>query len=175
MSSSGKQLRPYQFKKGQSGNPSGGKAHNKEIKLIKRLTNIEVAELGALILQKNITALRDIAEDAKNNPDSKHSSLKSIMAMIAVKAFAKGDAHSLDAILNRTAGKVPDKIHLTGKDGGPIRSAATDMTPEDRKAALAQLRLQLDETDEEAVESSPSSIGFDEPLEPISEDDDLGF
>lgn len=151
------------FKKGQSGNPLGGQLHNKEIKLIRRLTNIEVAELGALILKKNITALRAIAEDSKANPNSKHSSLKAIMAMIAVKAFAKGDATSLNAILDRTAGKVPDKLHLTGRDGGPIESRST-LSPEERRAQIERLRRQLDETEDDEA-----------PPEPVSEDDDLGF
>lgn len=130
----------YWFKPGQSGNPLGAKLHDPVMRAIKRLTRAEVAEIGALIVSKNISKLKEIVEDAKGNDDSKHSALKVWIATIAIKGISKGDAHALDVLLNRLVGKVKDEIELTGKEGGPIRSLVGSMTKEERLAELRRLR-----------------------------------
>lgn len=130
----------YQFKKGQSGNPLGARLHNPELRAIKRLTRAEVAEIGTLIVSKNITKLKAIVKDAQKNPDSAHSALKVWIAMVALKGMTKGDAHAMDVLLNRLVGKVKDEIELTGKEGGPIRQLVGQMTPEERKAELNRLK-----------------------------------
>lgn len=137
------------FKPGQSGNPLGGKLHNPELRAIKRLTAHEVAEIGTLIISKNLTKLRAIVKDAKDNPDSKHSGLKSWIAMVAIKGISKGDAHALDVLLNRLVGKVKERIELTGEDGGPVRQLVGSMTPEERKAELRRLRKMRQEAGED--------------------------
>ena len=67
------------FQKGQSGNPLGGKLHNPELRAIKRLTSAEVAEIGSLVVKKNLVGLKAVA----NDPES--SALKVWMASIAIR------------------------------------------------------------------------------------------
>lgn len=138
-----------QFKKGQSGNPLGGKLANPELRAIKRLTSIEVAEIGKLVISKNSAKLKAMIEDSANNPESKHSALKIWIATVAYKGIKKGDAHALDILLNRLIGKVKDKIEITGGDGGPIRQKVEAMTPDERKAELRRLRLARKEAGKE--------------------------
>lgn len=107
------------FVKGQSGNPRGAAAHNKELKQLRRLTNDEIASVGSLIMDRNLNGLKEIV----NNPDS--SVLRTWMAMIAIKATQKGDAQALNVLLDRIAGKVKDSLQLTGKDGGAIDIASS--------------------------------------------------
>lgn len=123
-----------QFKPGQSGNPQGGKLHNPELRAIKRLTSAEVAEIGSLIVKKNIAGLQAVAKD----PES--SALKVWMAAIAIKGIKSGDASKLDVLLNRITGKVKERIELSGEDGGPIRSVVGNMTKEERLAEIRRLR-----------------------------------
>lgn len=96
------------FKPGQSGNPSGAAAHNKEIKAIRRMTKEDVAEIGALILGGNLEKLKAIKEDTQA------SVLKVWFASVAVKAIVKGDPAALNTILNRIIGKVPEELQHSG-------------------------------------------------------------
>lgn len=127
------------IKKGEVRNPLGGRAHDQTDKLIRRLTQAEIADIGTLVIAKNITKLRDIIRDAQKNPDSKHSALKVWMAAVAIKAMQKGDAHSMDVLLNRIAGKVKDHVEVTGSNGGPVRSIVGAMSKEERQAELKRL------------------------------------
>lgn len=110
------------FPKGVSGNPLGGKMHNKELKAIRRLTAVEVAEIGGMILQNNLAALKAIAKD----PDA--SVLKTMIASVAVKTIEKGDAHALDKLLDRLIGKVRDEIKVTSV-GNPLVTAQVVVLP----------------------------------------------
>lgn len=128
------------FKKGVSGNPTGSKPQSQIATAIKRLTAAEVAEIGTIIVSKNIPKLREILRDAKTNPNSKHSILKVWIAQVAFKGLTKGDPHALDVLLNRLIGKVKDQIELTGQNGGPVRQIVGAMTQEERLAELKILR-----------------------------------
>lgn len=144
-----KSIAPFKFKKGQSGNPQGGRLHDPFTRMIKRLTSAEVAEVGGLIIKKNITALKSIIEDAKMNPDSKHSALKVWISTIAIKGITKGDAHALDVLLNRLIGKVKDRIELTGEEGGSVKMLVGAMTPEERERELKRLRQMREDAGED--------------------------
>lgn len=139
----------YQFKKGQSGNPLGGKLHNPVLRAIKRLTAAEVAEIGALILSKNFNGLKKLVEDAKSNDASKSSALKTWIATVAMKGIAKGDAHALDVLLNRLIGRSKEVIELTGAGGGPVRSLVGSMSKAEKIAELRRLRKLRKENREE--------------------------
>lgn len=128
------------FKKGQSGNPLGRSLADPHLRAIARLTAAEVAEIGTLVVSENISKLKTIIQDAKENPDSKHSGLKVWIATVAIKGISRGDAHALDTLLNRLVGRVKQEIEVSGKDGGPIRQKVEAMTPEERKAELRELR-----------------------------------
>lgn len=140
MSDSGRNEKGH-YVKGHSGNPLGSQLHDPELKKLKRLTSAEVAEVGTLILSKNLKALKDIVKDAMKNKDSQHSALKAWFAAIAVKAIETGNATSLDPLMNRITGKVKERIELSGADGGPI--AYTEMTPEQLKEKRDKLRARV--------------------------------
>lgn len=136
------------FKKGQSGNPEGGRAHNPELRRIKRVTQAEVAEIGSLIVGKDLNALKQIVADAKSGA-KKHSALKLWMATVAIKGITSGDSHRLNALLDRVVGKVKEKIELTGHGDGPIRSITTTMTKEERLLEIKRLAKARKECDDD--------------------------
>lgn len=133
----------HRFKKGVSGNPLGAKLHNPELRAIKRLTAAEVAEIGALVVSKNLVALKAVIE----NPNA--SALKVWMATIAFRGIKSGNAKSLDILLNRLIGRTTEKIQISGSDGGPIRSIVGAMTKEERAEELARIRKARKEAGED--------------------------
>lgn len=120
------------FKKGQSGNPLGGKLHNPAIRAIKRLTNDEIADIGSMLLAGDVKTLEKIARSKKETP------LRAMIAAVSVKAINSKDSYALDTILNRVAGKVPSSVNLANPDGSFQR--ALGMTPEERAVAIAALQ-----------------------------------
>lgn len=97
-----------QFKKGQSGNPLGGKLQDPQLRMIRHLTKVELIEIGNLVIKNNIDELKAISKD----PNA--SVIKVMIAAVSVKVIEKGDMHSLDVLLNRLIGKVKEEIHTTG-------------------------------------------------------------
>lgn len=112
------------WKPGQSGNPQGGKKHKNLRKKILELNNQELKELGDLIILGNLRGLEEIVNDAKTDDKGgtrkKYSVLTTWIANAAVKAISKGDLYSLDVLLNRLVGKVPQPIKAehSGSVGG---------------------------------------------------------
>lgn len=103
-------LRP--FKKGQSGNPEGGRLHNPEIKLIKRLSEKELVEVATFILGSKVNQIK---------ARMKHPSTTVLQGMVlglAVKAMSKGDASSFNALMDRLLGKVKENVNFSGSVGG---------------------------------------------------------
>lgn len=129
-----KAAEPFKFKKGQSGNPEGGRLHDPEIRAIKNLTRRELAEIGSLVLKKDLDALKAL----RANP--KTMVLTAMMAGMAIRIVSRGDAAAFDALLNRLVGKVKDEVVTT--------NANVNMTvePEDREMMKDVMR----ELDDEA-------------------------
>lgn len=147
-------LRP--IKKGEVRNPTGkGGGPNPELTELRRMSAHQVAEIGTLIVSKNLTKLQDIINDAIGtktkppNPNSKHSALKVWMARVALKGIGKGDPHALDVLLNRIVGKVKDRIEVGGLDGGPVRALVGAMSAEERETELKRLRKMRDDAGED--------------------------
>ena len=114
---------------GQVLNPRGAGAHNPEVKLIRRLTQDQIEEIGSLILEGRIGDLERMSLD-KNT-----TGLKAMMASVIVKAWRKGDSTAMEAILSRVAGKLKERHEHTGKDGSPL----IPPTEEARAAKLTEL------------------------------------
>lgn len=125
----------HQIKKGEVRNPLGGRAHNPELRAIKRLTEDELVEIGSMIVKGSIEELQAVGKD-KNC-----SAIKAMMAAVAVKAINKGDHMALDALLNRIVGKVKDRVEQSitlepeisykTKWGGTFESTDALKAPED--------------------------------------------
>jgi hypothetical protein len=101
-----KHLKPTQFKKGQSGNPSGRTKLGKEMCKLMRLTRREIADVGSLIVKGSYAQLEKIDKD-KNE-----TVLRRMMASVAIRSVKKGDYGALDALLNRLVGKVKDEVRF---------------------------------------------------------------
>lgn len=124
---------------------------------VRRLASPEVAEIGSLILEQNVHALKAIIDDAKGpdgkgNPKSKHSALKVWMATIAMRGITKGDPYAMDAILNRVVGKqlpglVPDETPPPEAKAIATVSPAMALTPEVREAQIQLYQRMLLETE----------------------------
>lgn len=98
-------LRPY--KKGQSGNPSGGKKKTTSWKEAEDLLRDAIPRL--LKMEKNA-----LANLLRSNPNGAE--------MLAAKYIHE---HAVEAV-NRFLGKTPDKVQaeMTGKDGAPLNPPA---------------------------------------------------
>lgn len=106
------------FAPGVTGNPQG--KNNQELLKLRRLSSEEIIELGTFLLDNNISELQKMVDDALNNPNSHHSSLKIWIARIVLQSSKKGDAKALDIVLNRIVGKVADTIKWEGKNAPQV-------------------------------------------------------
>lgn len=103
------------FKPGNNANPRGAAAHNQLAKQIKHLTKKELQSLANLVLQGNVYEIRRIKKDKAHS-----STLKVMLASIAIRVIEKGDHQAMEALLNRMIGKVPEKFEHEGLNGtGP--------------------------------------------------------
>lgn len=94
---------PFQFKPGQSGNPKG-RPKNPIPDALKKLTNQSLRRVIRIVVKGN----KDQIEKLINNPDT--SMLELAVANSFVKAVAKGDYQTVEHILQRVLGKVPDRL-----------------------------------------------------------------
>lgn len=119
------------FPKGKSGNPAGRPKIHKEINRIRSLTLARYVEL----VNKYISMEPKEIEVAMKAPGI--SVLEIYIAKIIHKGIQGGDTQRLEFLLGRLIGKVPDKIQLSGLDGGPIKySNLSDEELKDRKAEI---------------------------------------
>lgn len=131
----------HRFKPGQSGNPEGGRAHNKEIKRIKHLTQDQIAELGSLLLAGNVEGIKSVVTDKDA------SALKVWFATIIMKGITKGDPLILNTFLDRVVGKIPERVqaehihlvdqikrmeHMTDSELVKVAQGAIEMMKDDQ-------------------------------------------
>lgn len=102
------------WKPGESGNPAGGRKHNPEIRMLKRLTQEEFVDIGNMIISEDMASLTRIVKD------DTETVLRRMVASVAKKVITTGDANTLDIFLNRLIGKVKDQVQVTGMGGGPL-------------------------------------------------------
>jgi hypothetical protein len=57
------------------------------------------------------------------------------------RALLRGNAHTFEVLANRAYGKVPNKVELTGRDGGPLEYR--QMSDADLQARIEQLQDEL--------------------------------
>lgn len=99
------------FKKGQSGNPEGARAHNKDLKKIRNLTNEEFKEVASVILNKDCS-LEDLKQMVVT--EEKIPPLTRWIASVVGNGIKKGDSGALNVLLDRICGKVKEHVHHTG-------------------------------------------------------------
>lgn len=106
----------------------------KHVKVIKRLTIEQVAELASIIVTSDMIELERIAKDRATS-----SVLQVWYANVAVKGIKKGDANALNAVLDRIVGTRPNRVEVTGDGGGPLNATISMLTPEERLAEIKRL------------------------------------
>lgn len=123
------QLKPFHFKPGQSGNPEGGKKHNPGLRKLKKLQTESYVDLIELVAFKSKADVMEVAKDAAEE------NLLGTIAQIWMIARARGDYDTIEKILSRVLGKVPDKIDINSKN----LTVTGEIDKEKLKAALAKL------------------------------------
>lgn len=96
----------HQIKKGQVLNPEGGRAHNKAIRALSKLTVETYREVIELVLTGNLTSLKAMAE----HPDT--PAIQVGVAHAFMKAIKNGDYNVIERIAERIVGKIPDHIKI---------------------------------------------------------------
>ena len=105
-------LKPYQFKPGQSGNPTGRPPEAPAE--LKNYTKKEIAEVLCRMMKMTVDELVRFSKD----PDA--TALEVIISSVIRECMKKGDFHTLDKMLERVIGRVPQKTELTGNEGEPF-------------------------------------------------------
>lgn len=101
-------IKPHQWKKGQSGNP-GGRPRG-----------------------------RSITARLREKLDADDGKLAELIVKVMIREAAKGKFQFAKEILERTEGKVADKRELTGADGGPIEVTDAKRALLDKLASIAE-------------------------------------
>jgi hypothetical protein len=96
------------FKKGQSGNPSGAAPVPEDIKEARKLTNFEFERLA------NKYLFGTAADIEKASKDPNTPLIELLVGSVIHKGVLEGDERRLDFLLNRLVGKVKDEIKHTG-------------------------------------------------------------
>lgn len=123
------------WKKGQSGNPEGGRAHNPAIKRLKKLTNEAYADLIEAVAFGNGEDVRALACSGKAQ------NLIATLAHCWMVARRRGDYETIEKILSRVLGKIPDEINLNSRNLNANVTATLDMAKV--KAALKELEEEV--------------------------------
>lgn len=118
------------IKKGQVLNPRGGAAHNPEIKALRRMSNIQLAEVGTLLLEGNLERLREIKKKEIG------SAIQIWIATLVVHAIEHNKIDVLDCLLDRIVGKPKEDNHLTVT----AMSGVPSMTEEEAAKLLTQAK-----------------------------------
>lgn len=139
-----KDIEPYKFKPGQSGNPKGRPKSRVPEQLVKifgskakakkfySLSATEIDEWEAAILTFSVNDLRLLAkwEEAPVYPKG--------LALAVLSDMKNGKTTTLDKLRERQYGKPTQRMEVTGKDGGDLIPART-LTKEEAADLLQAL------------------------------------
>lgn len=106
------QLKP--IKKGEVLNPNGARAHDPLKKELKKFTQKYMRDTIEIALTGNILGLQEIVK----NPDS--PAFQVGLAKSLYNAINQGDWGTLESIVQRVVGKIPDRIHLGSDENSGI-------------------------------------------------------
>lgn len=98
------------FKKGQSGNPKGAAKLSPEVKHMRLMARIDFQRLADKFLHLTNGELRAIMKDDNS------TGIDSMVASIILRGRDEGDQRRLDFFLDRTIGKVTEKIVISDPD-----------------------------------------------------------
>lgn len=127
-----KKLPPIEtrFKKGQSGNPLGGKLHNPAVKALRKITLESFRESIELVMTGNVAELQALVK-APDTPG-----VQVAIASAFLKAIRDGDYSIVERLAERIVGKIPDELNVKSINA----NLHTELDPEKVKAALEKLQ-----------------------------------
>lgn len=125
-----KAAEPYKFKPGQSGNPKGRPLHPIE-NALRKMTRTSLRKIIRACCKGNLDSLRKIIRN-KNS-----SALEVGVANSMLKAAAKGDYGTIEHIVQRVTGKIPDVLEVNSNNINRNLNGVLDNTKV--RAALAEL------------------------------------
>jgi N,N'-diacetyllegionaminate synthase len=98
-------LKQHQFKPGQSGNPLGGSIVPPEVAKARKLNANDVTILITRLFRMSLVELQEMMNDPKA------TTMELIVGKIVAQAIKHGDYSRVNALWDRSIGKVTDKIH----------------------------------------------------------------
>lgn len=127
------QLRPYHFKKGESGNPNGARGYHNRRKAAKEISTECLARISEALFDGDIAGLHELLTDPTLTP------IEKLCIGVIEKAWNRGDAMALNLLLDRFLGKIPDKLDV--KNTTPVAGTFAELTDDE----LEKRRALLDE------------------------------
>lgn len=94
------------WKKGQTGNPEGGRAHDPVTKALRKLTLPIYREVIELVMTGNLNDLKAMVEDPAT------PAVQVGIATSLLKAIKAGDYIIIERIAERIIGKIPDELNV---------------------------------------------------------------
>lgn len=128
-----KAAEPFRFKPGQSGNPEGARRHNPVLRAIRRITQESYAEVVELIMTGTVDELKEVLTDPKA------TAVQKLLARAFLEATEKGQMGTLERLLERLIGKVPDNINLVSKTIRPLSEKLTEADKGEVKKLLSEI------------------------------------
>lgn len=128
-------LKAYQFKKGQSGNPLGGRLASGLSRQLRSLTLESYKEIIKLVMSGSVEALKEKAQDPKA------TALEVGIITSTLKAIKTGDYETLEKIVSRVVGKIPDEININSNNVNANMNAELDV--DQFRKALAALKNEV--------------------------------
>lgn len=92
------------FKKGQSGNPLGGKMHDPALRALRKMSKELYAEIVHMLMTSTLEEIKKAGEDPKT------IAAKRFVCIAFAKAMQRGDYSTFRTILSEVIGKVPDEV-----------------------------------------------------------------
>lgn len=108
-----KNLKP--IKKGQIMNPEGARSHDPIKKELRRFTHKYLKETIELAVMGNLEGLQKVVKD----PSS--PAIQVGIAKALHKAIQNGDWGTLESIVQRVVGKIPDRVHFGNDEENGIK------------------------------------------------------
>lgn len=130
------QLKPYEFKPGQSGNPGGRPPLSDDERLAYKNCKKAIAMLGT-------KTPKEIAEIA-NDPNA--LAIDKACAKLLKDYFDKGNSRLIELVFDRLIGKAQQVIEVTGADGAALLNPLDSLPKDQRKQILQNLLKMEDES-----------------------------